>query len=71
MRFRETIQKSVHDVLIEARLERVQELLSQTTLSLDQVAERCGFRYPEYMSSILKQRTGWSPARFRREFGKK
>ena len=71
MRFRETIHKSVHDVLIEARMERVQELLAETTLSLDQVAERCGFRYPEYMSSILKQRTGWSPARFRREFGKK
>jgi LacI family transcriptional regulator len=71
MRFRETIQKSVHDVLIEARVERVQELLAETNLSLDQIAERCGFRYPEYMSSILKQRTGWSPARFRREFGKK
>ena len=68
-RFRSTMHKSVHDVLIETRVARIKELLSETTLSIEAIADRCGFRHPEYMSSILKQRTGWSPARYRKEFG--
>ncbi|MBS1815951.1 MAG: DNA-binding transcriptional regulator [Acidobacteria bacterium] len=67
--FRIAVKKSVHDVLIETRVARVKELLAETTLSIDAVAERCGFHHTEYMSSILKQRTGWTPASYRREYG--
>lgn len=67
--FRQSIQKSIHDVLIEAKVTRVKELLSETTLSIEATAQRCGFRHPEYMSSIFKQRTGWTPARYRQQFG--
>ncbi len=70
-RFRRTLRRSIHDVLVETRIGRVRELLAQTTLSLEDIAERTGFRYPEYMSSILKQRTGWTPARYRLEYGRK
>lgn len=68
-RFRKTLRRSVHDVLVEARIARVKEFLVETTLSLEQIAERTGFSYPEYMSSTFKQRTGWTPARYRREHG--
>jgi LacI family transcriptional regulator len=66
-RFRKTLRRSIHDVLVEARLSRVKEFLTGTSLSLEEVAERTGFAYPEYMSIIFKQRTGWTPARYRRE----
>lgn len=69
--FREAVNKSVHDVLIETRVARVKELLAETNLSIDAVAERCGFHHTEYMSSILKQRTGWTPASYRREYGRR
>jgi LacI family transcriptional regulator len=69
-RFRAVVQKSVHDVLIETRMARVKELLAETAMPLEKIAERCGFQHPEYMSSTLKQRTGWSPAKYRREFGR-
>jgi LacI family transcriptional regulator len=68
-RFRRVMNKSIHDVLIETRVARVKELLAETSFSIETVAERCGFRHPEYMSSILKQRTGWTPGSYRREYG--
>lgn len=69
--FRRSIQKSIHDVLIEAKVGRVKELLAETTLSIEDTAQRCGFRHPEYMSSIFRQRTGWTPARYRQQFGQR
>jgi LacI family transcriptional regulator len=67
--FRATLGRSIHDVVVETRIARVRELLGETTLSLQDIAERTGFKYPEYMSSVLKQRTGWTPARYRAEHG--
>jgi len=69
--FRVAMNKSVHDVLIETKIARVKELLAETTLSIENIAERCGFRHSEYMSSIFKQRAGWTPASYRREYGKR
>ncbi len=68
--FRKATGRSIHDVIIDMRLARVKELLAQTSLSLAEIAERTGFRHPEYMSNVLKRRTGWSPARYRREFAR-
>jgi LacI family transcriptional regulator len=69
-RFRAVVQRSVHDILIETRMARVKELLAETAMPLEKIAERCGFQHTEYMSSTLKQRTGWTPAKYRREFGR-
>jgi LacI family transcriptional regulator len=68
-RFRNVLGRPIHDVIVEARIARVRELLAKTALSLQDIAERSGFRYPEYMSSVFKQRTGWTPARYRQEHG--
>lgn len=68
--FRAALGQTIHDVIVDARLARVRELLAQSPLSLAEIAERTGFKYPEYMSSVLKQRTGWTPARYRQEHGK-
>lgn len=70
-RFRKSLRRSIHDVLMEARIARVKELLMETPLSLEEIADRTGFAYPEYMSSTFKQRTGWTPARYRREQGQR
>ena len=69
--FRVALGRPIHDVIVDARIARVRELLAKTTLSLLDIAERTGFKYPEYMSSVLKQRTGWTPARYRQEYGAK
>lgn len=68
--FRRALGRSIHDVVVDARVTRVRQLLAETTLPLQEISERTGFRYPEYMSSVLKQRTGWTPAHYRQEHGR-
>ncbi len=68
--FRASVGKSIHDVLTEARFASVKELLVETPLSIADISERCGFQHPEYMSSALKKHTGWSPARYREQYGR-
>lgn len=70
-RFRVALGRPIHDVILDARITRVKELLAQTNLSLQDIAERSGFKHPEYMSSVLKQRAGWTPAKYRQEYGQK
>lgn len=67
--FRKSLRRTIHDVLVDARIARMKELLAHTTLSLEQIADKTGLKYAEYMSSVFKRRTGWTPARYRREFG--
>jgi len=69
--FRTALRSSMHDVIVEARISRVRELLAQTTLSVQDIAERAGFKHPEYMSTVFKQRTGWTLARYRNEHGQR
>jgi LacI family transcriptional regulator len=68
--FRVALDQSIHDVIIETRIGRVKELLSETDLALSMISERCGFRHVEYMSGIIRQRTGLTPGQFRREHGR-
>lgn len=70
-RFRKNLHRSIHDFIIDARISRVKELLAQTSLSRQDIAERTGFRYAEYMSLALKQRAGWTPTAYRQEHGAK
>jgi len=68
-RFRQEVGKSIHEAILEQRLERVKELLAQTTLSRTQIADRCGFKHGEYMSTMFKQHVGLSLTDYRREHG--
>lgn len=68
-RFRAALNRSIHDVLIEARLTAVKELLTGTRLSIAEISTRCGFQYPEYMSAALKKYAGCSPAHYRQQYG--
>lgn len=67
--FRKTMKRSIHDVIVDMRLRRVMEMLAAGILSLEDIAERAGFKHVEYMSNVLKRRTGWTPARYRQEYG--
>jgi LacI family transcriptional regulator len=67
--FRDALDQSIHDVIVGMRLTRAKELLSQSKLSLQDIAERSGFNHTEYLSSVFKQRTGWTPAKYREQYG--
>ncbi len=50
---------------MEFRIQRAKALLAETSLSLEEVAERAGFKYVQYMSEVFRQRMGIRPGKFR------
>lgn len=66
-RFQAAMKRSVHDEILRVRLGRAQELLAQTDLPLDAIAERAGFRHQEYMGAVFRAKLGRTPAEFRRQ----
>lgn len=69
--FRTTLGRSIHDVILSVRVNRVRELLANTNLSLLDIAERTGFKHAEHMSNVFRRRTQWTPAKYREEHGYK
>jgi LacI family transcriptional regulator len=47
------------------QIDRVKQLLTQTDMTLEAIAHRCGFRHSEYMSVAFKRVTGTTPGKFR------
>lgn len=66
-RFVAATGKTPHEMIAMMRLVRVKELLLQTDLSLEAIAERAGFEHPEYMSVAFRKAYGLPPGRFRKQ----
>lgn len=65
-RFAALVGRSPKAEILRVQLERARQLLGETDLPLPVVAERCGFKHPEYFSALFKLKTGLTPGRFRR-----
>ncbi len=59
--------KTPHEMIATIRTDRVQRLLQQSELSLEEIAKHAGFEHTEYMSVVFKKRFGISPGRYRRQ----
>jgi LacI family transcriptional regulator len=64
-RFQAALKCSVHDEILRVQLEKAQQLLRNSDLSIRDVAEKSGFRYSEYMASVFKARLGQTPREYR------
>ena len=64
-RFRKALGRTVHDEILRIRLRRVEELLVDTELSLETVADKAGFAHRQYLGEIFKARTGYTLAQYR------
>ncbi len=51
--------------ILNVRLNHVKQLLHETDLSLAQIAERTGFKHPQYMSHVFKVKTQQTPGQYR------
>jgi AraC-like DNA-binding protein len=63
--FKQTVGTPPHFYLIQRRLERAQELLAETNLSLGQIALRSGFSDQSHFSRRFRMFLGVSPRSFR------
>jgi AraC-like DNA-binding protein len=55
--------------VIEAKLERARQLLSESSLTVGEIAEVLGYREIFFFSRQFRQHTGCSPTEFRRRLG--
>lgn len=66
-RFKKALGKTPHALIIETRLSKAERCLRETTLTLEQIADRCGFEYPEYLSVLFKKHRNMTPGEYRQQ----
>lgn len=69
-RFVGAIGKTPHAMISMIRLTRVKELLQQTDLSIETIAQKAGFQHVEYMSVAFRKAFGQPPGRYRRQLNR-
>jgi AraC family transcriptional regulator, transcriptional activator FtrA len=67
-RFRDATGRSPAEWLIDARLERARELLESTELTIDEIAQRCGFGASATLRHHFRRKLSLSPLAYRARF---
>jgi len=65
-RFRKFLSRSPQEEIRLVQIKRVKQLLAESDLALEQIAELAGYRHAEYMSVVFKRETGQTPGQYRR-----
>lgn len=66
-RFQKRLGRTPHQEIIRQKISKVMQLLTETDLTLVEIANRTGFDHPEYLSVAFKKRTGKTPRAYRQE----
>jgi LacI family transcriptional regulator len=66
-RMKDLIGRSPGEEIIRQRFSHVERLLAQTDLTLDAIADRTGFKHPQYMAEAFRKRRGLTPGEYRRQ----
>jgi len=69
-RFSKLLGRTPHEEILLVQMNRIKELLSQTDLSLEEIAERTGFGHHEYLSVVFKREIGIPPGKYRQQSGR-
>ena len=65
--FKRSVGMTPRDYLTEKRLSLAAELLCTTSLSISEIAERCGFCNQQYLSGMFSKRFLLTPSAYRRK----
>ena len=57
---------SASEYLASCRIQKALALLKETTLSAEEIADRCGFSTPAYFSRVISKTTGFPPGKLRK-----
>lgn len=64
--FKQHMKVNFTDYVMEKRMEKAKQLLSQTTLRVSEIAERVGYSDLAYFSNTYKRLTGMTPSEYRK-----
>lgn len=64
-RFKKYLGRTPHQEIVRVQVGRVKRFLTETDLSLREIAERTGFAHVEYLSVAFKREVGTPPSEFR------
>ena len=67
IRFRRTMHRSIHDEIVRARLDHAKRLLRETNMTLEDLADRCGFATSSHLSVVFRRAMGMTPVQYRRQ----
>ena len=65
-RFREALDRTVHDELMRQRLARARRMLQETEVSLEEVARQTGFTDSRRLGLVFRKKFATTPAAFRK-----
>lgn len=65
-RFSKALHGGVLDCLIDERVRLAKELLADPSIPLKLIAEKCGFRNPQYFSTVFRRHEKLTPNTYRR-----
>lgn len=65
--FKEVLQQSPSDVLINLRLQKAEQLLLHDRLNISEISFECGFNDPKYFSRMFKKHFGASPKSYKQQ----
>jgi LacI family transcriptional regulator len=68
MKFKATVRRTLLAEIWRVQCRLAQELLETTALPLFEVAERCGYEYPEHFSKVFKKVMGCPPGEYRKSW---
>lgn len=66
-RFRTELNHTIHEEITATQIARVKQLLTETDLTLEQLAPLAGYDYKELLSNVFKRETGETPGEYRRK----
>ena len=66
-RFQDALGRSPHYEILRVQLDRVKNLLTQTSLPLKEIAEMAGFNDPNYLSVAFKREMRVTPGEYREQ----
>ena len=65
-RFRVELNRTLHDEITSVQLAKVKQLLSETSMTLEQITPLAGYSHKERLSAVFKRETGETPGEYRR-----
>jgi len=64
-RFRKALGRTPKEEILRLQIDRAKQLLRETTLRIEQIAERSGFRAFKYFARAFRRETGQTPRAYR------